>query len=42
MGQSVDGINRSLLFETPHFTSAERKLDFFINLKAGSIRVDYV
>lgn len=42
VGQSVDGINRSLLFETPHFTSAERKLDFFINLKAGSIRVDYV
>lgn len=42
VGQRAEGINRSLAFETANFSSAVKKLDFIINLKAGSVRVDYV
>ncbi|TQS76616.1 hypothetical protein DX933_00485 [Ornithinibacillus gellani] len=42
VGEEVDGINRSLEFETNDYTNAERRLDFRLKLKAGSIRVDYV
>ncbi|MUK90092.1 hypothetical protein GMD78_17100 [Ornithinibacillus sp. L9] len=42
VGQTVDGINRSLQFETENYWSATRKLDLNLKLKAGSIRVDYV
>ncbi|WP_047982492.1 cell wall-active antibiotics response protein LiaF [Ornithinibacillus contaminans] len=42
VGQSVDGINRSLSFITPNYDSATRKLDITLKVKAGSIRVDYV
>ncbi|SHG73588.1 cell wall-active antibiotics response protein LiaF [Ornithinibacillus halophilus] len=42
IGQSVDGINRTLSYETERYEEAERKLDLNITLKAGSIRVDYV
>ncbi|WP_010093702.1 cell wall-active antibiotics response protein LiaF [Ornithinibacillus scapharcae] len=42
VGNTVDGINRSLNYETPNYDSAKRKLTFTLKLKAGSIRVDYV
>src|SRR5699024_9906896 len=42
LGQSIDGINRSMSFETDDYEDATRKLDFFLKLKAGSIRVDQV
>jgi len=40
--QSLEGINRSLSYESSDFHNAEKKLDFTLNLKAGSIRVDRV
>ncbi|WP_042149133.1 cell wall-active antibiotics response protein LiaF [Paucisalibacillus sp. EB02] len=42
VGQSVDGINRSLNYVTPNYDNATRKINFNLKLKAGSIRVDYV
>lgn len=42
VGNTVDGINRSLSYETPNYHSAIRKLNINLKLKAGSIRVDYV
>lgn len=42
VGQSTDGIGRSLFFESVDYESADQKLDFFIKLKAGSIRIDYI
>ncbi|WP_330948551.1 cell wall-active antibiotics response protein LiaF [Virgibacillus sp. MG-45] len=42
VGNQVDGINRSLVFETTHYEGATQKLEFTLKLKAGSIRVDYV
>lgn len=42
LGNELGGLNRSYTFETDHYLEAERKIDFFINLKAGSIRVDRV
>lgn len=42
VGQSVDGINRSLSYATPNYDSASRKINLTLKLKAGSIRVDYV
>ncbi|MEN2466679.1 cell wall-active antibiotics response protein LiaF [Ornithinibacillus sp. JPR2-1] len=42
VGQSVDGINRSLSYVTPNYDSATRKINLTLKLKAGSIRVDYV
>jgi lia operon protein LiaF len=41
-GQTVEGINRSLQYETNNYDTAVRKIDFQIHLKAGSIRIDYV
>jgi len=40
--QSLDGISRSLSYETSNFHSAEKRLDFKLSLTAGSIRVDRV
>jgi lia operon protein LiaF len=40
IGQRVDGIHRSLEFETTNYESAIQKIDFTIKLKAGSIRID--
>ncbi|AXI08720.1 hypothetical protein CUC15_07235 [Oceanobacillus zhaokaii] len=40
--QSVDGINRSLTYETENYEDAVQKLDFKIRLKAGSIRISQV
>ncbi|WP_047986161.1 cell wall-active antibiotics response protein LiaF [Ornithinibacillus californiensis] len=42
VGQSVDGINRSLSYVTPNYDTAKRRINFTLKLKAGSIRVDYV
>ncbi|MGF7013769.1 cell wall-active antibiotics response protein LiaF [Ornithinibacillus bavariensis] len=42
VGQTVDGINRSLSYVTPNYDTATRKLNFTLKLKAGSIRVDLV
>lgn len=39
-GQHVDGIHRSLEFETVNYENAIQKIDFIIKLKAGSIRID--
>lgn len=42
VGQKVDGINRSLSYESANYELAVKKLDITIKLKAGSIRIDYV
>lgn len=42
VGKNVDGINRSLDYETEDYEHAVQKIDFHIRLKAGSIRIDYV
>lgn len=42
LGQRVDGINRSLLYETKDYQTATRKVHFMLNLKAGSVRVDRI
>lgn len=42
VGNTGDGINRHVLHETPGYQSATKKLDLYIDLKAGSIRVDSV
>ncbi|GGA73581.1 cell wall-active antibiotics response protein LiaF [Ornithinibacillus halotolerans] len=42
IGNQVDGINRSLSYQTPNYDSAKRKINFTLKLKAGSIRIDYV
>ncbi|WP_164669563.1 cell wall-active antibiotics response protein LiaF [Virgibacillus doumboii] len=39
VGQKAEGVQRSLSHETPDYDSAVRKLDLFIDLKAGSVRV---
>lgn len=41
-GQEVDGVNRSLAYETVGYDSAIRKIDLMINLKFGSVRLDQV
>lgn len=42
LGEVVDGINRSLFFETENYHAATRKLDLTLKLKAGSVRIDSV
>ncbi|GAA0448011.1 MAG: cell wall-active antibiotics response protein LiaF [Bacillota bacterium] len=42
IGQTAEGINRSLTYETKAYDTSLRKIDFNIKLKAGSIRIDYV
>ncbi|MEN2767707.1 cell wall-active antibiotics response protein LiaF [Ornithinibacillus xuwenensis] len=42
VGQTVDGINRSLKYVSTNYDNATRKLDLTLKLKAGSIRVDSV
>ncbi|MUV36585.1 Protein LiaF [Lentibacillus sp. JNUCC-1] len=41
-GEALDGINRSLFFESPDYADATRKLGMHLRMKAGSIRVDRV
>lgn len=42
VGHKGDGINRHVFHETSAYASATKKLDIFIDLKAGSIRIDSV
>lgn len=42
LGKKAEGINRVLHFETPGYDEAVRKLNIELDLKAGSIKVDYV
>lgn len=42
LGNEIDGINRSYFHETDNYDESEQRLDFYINLKAGSVRVDQV
>ncbi|SDJ88526.1 cell wall-active antibiotics response protein LiaF [Sediminibacillus albus] len=41
-GLNAEGINREVFYETPNYKQATRKLDIYLSLKAGSIRVDRV
>lgn len=38
-GQKKDGINRAMRYETPDYEEATQKLDLFIKIQAGSIKV---
>ncbi|MBM7571461.1 cell wall-active antibiotics response protein LiaF [Aquibacillus albus] len=42
LGQSAEGINREITYVTPNYADSTRKLNMYLNLKAGSIRVDRV
>ncbi|WP_249870166.1 cell wall-active antibiotics response protein LiaF [Oceanobacillus saliphilus] len=42
LGQSADGLNRTLNFQTSNYDAATKKIDFHISLKAGSVRIDQV
>lgn len=42
LGQKAEGINRELVFTSPDFDTATRKLDLALHLKAGTIRIDRV
>ncbi|WP_407271637.1 cell wall-active antibiotics response protein LiaF [Radiobacillus sp. PE A8.2] len=41
-GERVDGINREIFYETRDYETATRKLNIYLSLKAGDIRVDKV
>ncbi|MEC0303413.1 cell wall-active antibiotics response protein LiaF, partial [Terribacillus saccharophilus] len=41
-GELSEGINRSTYYETPGYADATRKLDIYVNYKAGRIRVDRI
>lgn len=42
LGNDLGGVNRTQYYETENYEHAERKIDFVIHLKAGSIRLDLV
>lgn len=42
IGQSAEGMNRSLTYETENYGQAIRRLNFTLKLKAGSIRIDRI
>ncbi|WP_231514807.1 cell wall-active antibiotics response protein LiaF [Oceanobacillus salinisoli] len=42
LGQTSDGIYRSMIYSTTDYEQAVRKIDFQIHLKAGSIRIAQV
>ena len=42
LGSDQSGINPTYYYETENYEEATRKIDFFIKLQAGSIRVDRV
>lgn len=42
LGNDWAGVNRSYTYETEKYEAAVRKINLFIKLKAGSIRVDHV
>ncbi|MFS0561884.1 cell wall-active antibiotics response protein LiaF [Terribacillus sp. 179-K 1B1 HS] len=41
-GETSEGINRRMYYETPGYADATRKLDIYIDYKAGQIRVDRI
>lgn len=41
-GQETSGVQRSVAYEIDGFEEAERRLDFYIRLSAGAIRIDRV
>src|SRR5690625_1598427 len=42
VGQSVDGINRSMSFKTANYEEAVRRINFTLKLTAGSVRIDQI
>lgn len=38
--QRVEGVNRHLTYQTANYSEAKKKLDIFLDLSAGSIRID--
>lgn len=42
LGQTADGINRHIHYKTIGYDSAVKKLDIYIDLKAGNVRIDQV
>src|SRR5699024_1656451 len=42
VGQSVDGINRSMSFKTANYEEAIRRINFTLKLTAGSVRIDQI
>lgn len=42
LGQTADGINRQIHYKTTNYDAATKKLDIYIDLKAGNIRVDQI
>lgn len=42
VGNTGDGINRHVFYETPGYEFATKKLDIYVDLKAGSVRIDSV
>lgn len=42
VNQSVSGINRSLKYETENYDTSVQKLDIYISLAAGAVRIDHI
>jgi len=42
LGQTAEGINRQIHYRTTDYDTATKKLDIFIDLKAGSVRIDQI
>jgi lia operon protein LiaF len=41
-GQGVEGINRTITYQSDNYNEAVQKINFYLKLKAGSVRIDYV
>ncbi|WP_205138535.1 cell wall-active antibiotics response protein LiaF [Virgibacillus halotolerans] len=41
-GQKMDGINRTIAYQSDHYDEAVQKINFTLKLKAGSVRIDHV
>lgn len=42
IGETSEGINRNLFYETENYETATQKLDLYLKMSAGSIRIDKV
>lgn len=42
LDETAEGINRNIVFETPGYEEATRKIDLTLDLKAGAIRINRV
>lgn len=42
VNQHVGGINRNLAFQTEDYDGADRRLDIYIKLSAGAVRIDWI